>query len=239
MSEVMTVETIIEAEWLLKNYWTKMRFAYRPHGHGWSDVDVLAYHPEKKNLVIAESKVRGPKKSILAYTEDTKASRGTILKSSGYPKKNTYFLFLQNLPKICEDGVVFNNFGKMVKTLTVQHVSNYVIAEDLKDEACKSVRQAALKQLKKCRTRLPSNLEVKVELDSTLDVIARIIELENDHQQGRRYGHPVLDIAREINRYVHPKVNRAGRGKARTEPVKDQAVKQFAEAIGMVRYELK
>ncbi|MBU4185423.1 MAG: hypothetical protein KKI12_06545 [Proteobacteria bacterium] len=61
MSEAMTSESIVEAEWLLKGYWTKMRFAFQTDKGGWSDVDILAYHPESKHLVISESKVRGPK----------------------------------------------------------------------------------------------------------------------------------------------------------------------------------
>ena len=58
MSEAMTAELIVEADWLLKGYWTKMRFAFQSDKRGWSDVDIMAYHPESKHLVISESKVR-------------------------------------------------------------------------------------------------------------------------------------------------------------------------------------
>lgn len=69
MSEVMTSESIIEAEWLLKGYWSKMRFAFKTPKGAWSDVDVLAYNPEEKHLVISESKVRGPKNIVCGYTK--------------------------------------------------------------------------------------------------------------------------------------------------------------------------
>ena len=221
MSEVMISESIVESEWILKGYWTKMRFAYQTPKGGWSDVDILAYNPEEMHLIISESKVRGPKKDIFAYTEHSKNKYGTILE---YDDDN-YFSFIENLPEICSDGVIFSNFRKMVKTLTVQLVSNYVIDDSLKNEAEASV-------LNKIKELLPnSGTKIKVMLDSTMDVISRVIELENKHEQGRRYGHPMLDIAREINRYSNPNVRYAGQGKAKTEPVKKQAFQSFINAI--------
>jgi hypothetical protein len=52
-----------------------------------------------------------------------------------------------------------------------------------------------------------------VLIETTLQVISRIIESEDRSEQGRRYGHPILDIAREINRYIHPNILSAGRSK--------------------------
>ncbi len=221
MSEAMISESIVESEWILKGYWTKMRFAYQTGKGGWSDVDILAYNPEKKHLIISESKVRGPKKDIYAYTEHTKNKYGSILDYDG----NNYFSFIENLPEIIADGIVFSNFNKMVKLVTIQLVSNYVIDSTLKHEAKETVKKKVLDVL--------PNLEVKfdVRLDSTMDVISRVIELENEHVQGRRYGHPMLDIAREINRYSNPNVRYAGKGNSKVEPVKEQAIKPLKEAI--------
>ncbi|WP_424948313.1 hypothetical protein [Candidatus Spongiihabitans sp.] len=220
MSEAMTVELIVESEWMLKKYWTKPRFAYQTKSSGWSDVDVLSYHPETKHLVISESKVRGRKKAIHAYTEHTKEKHGTILEY-----KPAYFSFIPNLPKICSDGVVFTKFSKMVKTITVQVVSNCVIDKSLKNEAESSV-------LEEIEKYMPSSkAKIEVTLDSTMDVISRVIEAENKHNQGRRYGHPMLDIAREINRYFYPNVGGAGKTKDKTEAVKKQAIQPFLQAI--------
>ncbi len=227
----MTVETIVEAEYILKDYWTKMRFPYQTKGKGWSDVDILAYNPEKKHLVISESKVRGPKKNVSAYTEDTKKAYGTILEFDG----DNYFSFIKNLPKICSDKTVFNDFDKMVKKLTIQLVSNIIIEDELKASAAECVLKKVKAELKNSNPSLPANMEIEVKIDTTMDVIARVIEEEKKHPQGRRYGHAMLDIAREINRYSNPTVNYAGRGKSKTGPIKKQAVKQFAEAVGMVR----
>ena len=231
MSEVMTVESIIEAEWQLQNYWTKARFAFKTETGHWSDVDVLAYHPEEKQLVIAESKVRGPKKKVFAFNRQTRQNHGTILDFSAHvnSKGTNHFDFIRHLPTICSDDVVFKDFGKMVDTLIVQHVSNYVITDDLKEEARKCVQEKVICVMKKCKPALYKKLKIEAQLDTTLEVLARIIELENRDRQGRRYGHPVLDIAREINRYLHPKVRGGGREKIDIASVKQQAIKPLAE----------
>jgi len=220
MSEAMTSESIVEAEWLLKGYWSKMRFAFQTEKGAWSDVDVLAYNPEEKHLVISESKVRGPKDIVFAYTESTEEKYGSILE---YDDDN-YFLFLRHLPLLCSDGVIFGDFRKMVKKVTVQLVSNYVVTEEAKASAYSSIKQNITKY------NLPVNVEFL--LDTTLDVIARIIIEERASGQGKRYGHPVLDIAREINRYFYPSVRYAGHSKASVENVKQQAISKFIEAIG-------
>jgi hypothetical protein len=57
---------------------------------------------------------------------------------------------------------------------------------------------------------VPAGVTLEVLLETTLDVICRIIASENESNHGRRYGHPVIDIAREVNRYMHPEVGYAG-----------------------------
>ena len=44
MAEAMTAEMIVEADWILKGYWTKLRYPFRV-ASGWSDIDILAYAP--------------------------------------------------------------------------------------------------------------------------------------------------------------------------------------------------
>lgn len=202
MSEVMVSEGIIESYWLLKDYWTRVRFAYQTENGGWSDIDVVAYDPETRHLVIAESKVRGPKKAIYAYTELTQDKYGSLLDYDG----NNYFSFLKNLPRICSDGVLFKNFSRMVDKITVQLVSNYVIDQDVMEDA----KAAVLAQVKSILPKM--KCEIEVMLNSTMDIMVQVIEQENEMTKGRRYGNAMLDIAREMNRYAHPDIKYAGRG---------------------------
>lgn len=202
MSEVMVSEGIIESYWLLKDYWTRVRFAYQTENGGWSDIDVVAYDPETRHLVIAESKVRGPKKAIYAYTELTQDKYGSLLDYDG----NNYFSFLKNLPRICSDGILFKNFSRMVDKITVQLVSNYVIDQDVMEDA----KATVLAQVKSILPKM--KCEIEIMLNSTMDIMVQVIELENEMTKGRRYGNAMLDIAREINRYAHPDIKYAGRG---------------------------
>ena len=202
MSEVMVSEGIIESYWLLKDYWTRVRFAYQTENGGWSDIDVVAYDPETRHLVIAESKVRGPKKAIYAYTELTQDKYGSLRDYDG----NNYFSFLKNLPRICSDGILFKNFSRMVDKITVQLVSNYVIDQDVMEDA----KAAVLAQVKSILPKMKCELEVM--LNSTMDIMVQVIEQENEMTKGRRYGNAMLDIAREMNRYAPPDIKYAGRG---------------------------
>ena len=108
----------------------------------------------------------------------------------------------------------------------MQLVSNTVILPGLLDEA-----KASVVSYVKKKTDLPSGVRVDAMLDSTLDVLARIVVCERERRQGRRYGHPVIDVARELNRYLDPSIAGAGRGKARLDPVKRQGLLSFWEAI--------
>jgi len=221
MSEAMTSELVIEAEWLLRNYWTKMRYAFQTDNGSWSDVDVLSYNPENKHLVVSESKVRGPKDAVYAYTKHTASKYGSILE---YDDGN-YFSFLRHLPILCSDNVIFSKFEKMVKRVTVQLVSNYIITTETKETALSNVNDEIN------RFDLPVNTDIRI--DTTLDVISNVLITERESVQGRRYGHPVLDIAREINRYFYPSVRYAGRDTNAVNNVRKEAIKSFIDALGI------
>jgi hypothetical protein len=221
MAEAMTVETILEADLQLKGFWTRVRFPFQTDNGGWSDIDVLGYNPERRELVLAESKVRGPKKDVYAYTADTKKRCGDILEFDLYDGRPNYFSFLDNVKRVCSDRVLFESFTNMVGSLTIQLVSNYYIAPDCKKDAQRTI-------LARVRSSVPKRVNVRIELETTLDVIARIICNENAHPQGRRYGNPMLDLAREINRYMHPNIRCAGR---ETEPIRTAFEDTFQTAL--------
>ena len=183
MSEAMTSESIIEAEWILKNYWTRVRFAFQTEHGAWSDVDVLAYRPETKHLVVAESKVKG----------------------------------------LCEDGVVFSSFRRMVKRITVQLVCNYIVSEEIRESTKEEVLRA------KGAKKLPAPMNL--ELDTTIDVLGRIVQLERQSGKGRRYGHPILDVARELNRYFSPTIYGRRELGRDTELFKKELVSGFPSSI--------
>lgn len=219
MSEAMTVETIVEAYWRLQGYWTKLRFPFQTQGRGWSDIDVLAYHPEKKIIVISESKVRGPKRDVYAYTNFSREKYGDIFK---YDDSN-YLGFLEQVKLICSDEVVFRKFSKMVDRIIIQLVSNYYIDDSVMEKVKDDI-------YRKIKNSIPSGIEIEIRLDTTFHIICQIIKLEKSNLQGRRYGHPVIDIARELNRYLIPTVKYAG-GRKEALKIKEKFRTMFEESL--------
>jgi hypothetical protein len=220
MSEAMTVEMIVEADWLLKDFWTKLRFPLRTQGGDWTDIDVLAYNPETKVLVIAESKVYSKKKDVWAYTGNAQGGCENLFDHAG-----RYLSWLPLIELACKDGVIFEHFEPMVEKLIIQLVSNCVISDDIKSKAESKVSE-------RVRKDVPQSVRLEITLESTLDVIARIICAENACEQERRYGHPVLDIARELNRYMHPRISGAGR-RPEDDPIKKEFVQKLLRALGI------
>jgi len=112
----------------------------------------------------------------------------------------------------------------MVDSLTIQLVSNYYVEPE-----CKKGAHATI--FKRVPASVRKRVKVRIELETTLDVMARIISKENEYPQGRRYGNAMLDIARELNRYMHPSIKYAGRGRASTDPIKKALAGTFENAF--------
>ena len=101
---------------------------------------------------------------------------------------------------------------------------NYYISKDVKEDAERSVRNRVADEI-------PSGVKLRIQLETTLDLILRIIVNENSSSQGRRYGHPVIDIAREINRYLQPNIRYAGRGAEAINTIKKDLAKKIHDVF--------
>lgn len=112
----------------------------------------------------------------------------------------------------------------MVQTLTVQLVSNYYVPESMRQVAVDAV-------LGRIRGEVPDGVEVDVLLESTLEVLCRVIRMENESGQGKRYGHPVLDLVRELNRYMHPDIKYAGNDRQAVQEIKGALVEMLLAAL--------
>lgn len=220
MSEAMTVETIVEAYWRLQGYWTKLRFPFQTEGRGWSDIDILAYHPEEKVFVISESKVKGSKRDVYAYTDFSRKKYGDIFEYD----EDSYLSFLKNIKLICSNRGVFKEFKRMVKKVIIQLVSNYYIDDLMMPKVKKDI-------FRKIKNSIPSGIDSEIRLDTTFHIICEIIKVEKSSLQGRRYGHPVIDIARELNRYLIPNVKYAG-GRKEALKIKEKFRTMFEESLG-------
>jgi hypothetical protein len=55
--------------------------------------------------------------------------------------------------------------------------------------------------------------------------------MEKSGKQGRRYGHPIIDVMRELNRYLTPKVKYVG-GQSEALRIKEKLRAIFEESLG-------
>jgi hypothetical protein len=198
----------------------KPRFPFQTEKGGWSDIDVLAYQPEEQWLVIGESKVRGPKDAIYAYISDPDVPDRNIFSFDDAG----YLGFLKHVGRISTGRDVFQNFEKMVKRLTIKLVSNYLIVDEDQQSVVKTV-------LDSVQPDVPRTISLDVRLETILDVVCRIIREEHKSGQGRRYGHPILDLAREINRYMHPSIQCAGRDRQTTTAIRKALEEKLIAAL--------
>ena len=216
MAEAMTVELVIDAYWSLKRYWTHPRFSFQTQKGGWSDFDVIAYHPSDKVLVVSESKVRGRATDVFAFNPYTKKHIKTKNGSSNFAEweggPKDYLNFISNIHYVWEDNLIFDSrkkFKESVSKLIIQLVSNYEIAPELLTDSKESITGLFFSRATGCPLRKKA---ISIDLTTPFDLYCEIQSTIMKKPQGRRYGNPILDLARELNRFLYPKVLQGGQG---------------------------
>lgn len=229
MSEVMTSESIVEGEWMLDGFWTKPRFQYWT-GRGWGDIDVLAFHPKSGHVVISESKAQGKARALFAFT--TNRDHQTFEQYIQATHSN-YLGILNQIDIICQNQVV-RELCPDVKIITVQLVCNIVVDESRKP----AVQKELLGKITEKLNRIDEfrNITINFQIDTHIDVISRILiktrkAVEDGY--GKRYGHPILDFARELNRYLDPVLPDLGRDEEMQKKMKEQAISTFLSSLGL------
>ena len=208
MSEMMTTELLVEAEWILQEYWTKGRYPIQTLRGGWSDFDVVAFHPHtkyskyngKSHLVIAEAKAFGTKGNVYVTTEKNKNITLKNIKdlwTLSPEKGDPYFRFLHRIKDM--NGPLLELVQNSVEAVTIQLVSNWILEKEIKESVEETLKEAVVNGIPLLKGKL-----VNCALETPLEVFWRIMKLEKENIQGRRYGNPILDLAREFNRYLHP-----------------------------------
>lgn len=112
----------------------------------------------------------------------------------------------------------------MVKKVIIQLVSNYYIDDLMMPKVRNDIYW-------KIKNSIPNGIKPEIRLDTTFQIICEIIKLEQSSSQGRRYGHPVIDIARELNRYLMANVKYAG-GHKEALKIKEKFRTMFQESLG-------
>ena len=84
--------------------------------------------------------------------------------------------------------------------MTIQLVSNWMI--DQGENVKERIEIALSKKIKELS--FFKEKEVHCRIDTPMEIFKEIMEMVERDGQGRRYGHPILDLAREFNRYLKP-----------------------------------
>lgn len=232
LSEAMTVERMIEAYWDLNRYWTKVRLPIKV-SKNYTDIDVVAYNPLENILIIAESKVKGNKNAIRSYLPllDEKGINFVEfdkVKENGKEKQD-YLSFIRHYNddfiKQILQALSLPDDRKI--TINFHLVSNYVVEASILNKVKEEVKEALNKNLTEYQFD-------SVILESTFDLFCNILAKDNKDEKdedtvGKRYGHPVLDIAREINRYMNPKIEFKKYGSINDRSDKEQKIKEELE----------
>jgi hypothetical protein len=233
MAEAMTVELIVDAYWNLKEFWTRSRVSFQTGKRGWSDFDIIAYKPSSQTLVVSESKARGRARDVFAFNSYTKkyAKRKYNCSTFAEYEKEDYLSFISNIPHIWENNLIFGSYKKFkesVSELIIQLVSNYTIIPELLLESEESIKNLFLTLAPRCPFRRE---DIHVNLTTPFNLFCEIQSIIIKEPQGHRYGNAILDLARELNRYLYPKVRYGGRGASAL--LKKETSKRLFEAFGL------
>ena len=233
MAETMTVELIIDAYWTLKGFWTRSRVSFQTGKRGWSDFDIIAYKPSSQTQVVSESKARGRARDVFAFNSYTKkyAKRKYNCSTFAEYEEDDYLSFISNIHYIWENNLIFDshkNFKESVSQLILQLVSNYEIAPELLAESEESVRDSFFSTISGCPL---GRRAISVDLTTPFDLFCEIQSMIIKDPKGHRYGNPILDLAREFNRYLYPKVHNGGHGTSAL--MKKETRKQFSKSFGI------
>ena len=214
MSEMMALELLVEAEYILRDYWTKGRFPVQTALSGWSDFDVVAFNPHvvafkphlvdpnlegKSHLVLSEAKAYGTKNQVYVTTvknQDMTLSNIDNLWSLAPKDNDPYFRFLYQIKEI--KGSLLKLIQESVQIVTIQIASNWIVDQGVKG----NIESKLAEKVKEIS--LMKDKTVICSIETPMEIFSRIMMLEHEKDQGRRYGNPILDLAREFNRYLDP-----------------------------------
>lgn len=220
MAEAMTVESMIQAYWHMEHYFTIPRFSFlkeRIDGSGYSDIDLLAFKtaqwidPETKTnidddrgktiLVLCESKAHGEKNKI-KYDDYKKEKFIDFDSLKDEANQHDLIKFYFNVDYIITHGSLNNLINlNNLDILKLQFISTALFCNE--DIIVKSIENKIRELfIDKYKFTNPTFL-VKLEITTHFDIINKLFAQVQKDETGKRYGNPVLDFVRELNRYIN------------------------------------
>ena len=228
--EAMSVESIIQAYWQRKNYFTIPRYSFIKKGinkkgknsSGYSDIDLLAfktkqgiYHGCQDNndrdnsiLVLCESKAHGEKNEIKFddYSkpkfEDFNSLKDEDLDAlKDDSTQHDLVKFYFNVRYILENESLNTLIDlSTLDKLKLQFVSTALFCNET--EILNKIKNNITKLFKHKYKPYNKKFEVELEITTHFDIINKLFLLVRKDESGKRYGNMILDFVRELNRYI-------------------------------------
>lgn len=221
--EAMAVETLLAALWELDGYLTKTRVAYKV-SNGYSDMDIIGL--KKTCLRIGECKARYSPNTVMVITDEIENFYEDWLKSWGK--------FSINLNYFWDAGYEWLPNRQEIEELELWFCGNIFFQNE-------EIRKKAERDfINSIYDLLPNGLKSKtsIVLKSTFEVITEVIKLLNewvepeDERQsgwGKRFGNPIIDTFRELNRYLNCKHAEGGSSIVKSSAIRSQTFSSFSE----------
>ncbi len=212
MAEAMTVESMIQAYWHMEHYFTMPRFSFRKerdNGTGYSDIDLLAFKvPQwteigdesdrgKTILVLCESKAHGEKNKIKFDDFNKEKFNDFTDKSSQHDLIKFYLNIHHTISHKSLDNLIDL---RTLDKLKLQFVSTALHSNDgiIKKRIEEEIKAVFIDKYETPKDKF----EVELEITTHFDIIKKLFVQVQKDDSGKRYGNPVLDFVRELNRYL-------------------------------------
>jgi len=222
--EVMAVEELVAAAWELEDFLVCRRHPiWLEEQHSYSDVDLVGVRSRPSEVRIGECKVQSGARTVYCYNGDYEFVDGFM---EGWAP------FMDNIPLLWDRDLRpdWLPLTTDVQKIQVWFCGNFWFTDE---DARRRANRDLTSYLKK--TVAPHGAKGKIEgrvyttLDLILKCIAGVGENTVKWEWGKRYGHPMLDVFRELVRYAHPSPE--GGGQIRTE-ISKKCIERLCAVLG-------
>ena len=208
--EAMAMERVLALSWEAQGYFTRLRLPLQTTKGGWTDLDVVGFHPTDRVLRIGECKFRGPARTIWGIRPVTRKNVGEWV----HWAMTLDHLRLPLHPR--NHGRLMGLFPARPRKIEVVILGNWWIPHAQQASAKAYVTDLVRKVYARVPAEhRPPQMRITGELKSGIDVILELWETvaaETADGRGRRFGDPLLDALREIVRHLEGRVSDGGRG---------------------------
>lgn len=216
--EAMSSELMVSALWELDGFLTQNRIPIRVQG-GWSDIDVIGVN-RKRHVRMAECKVRGSARLVLAIPDGKAFVR--------FLHKHDWSSSLDNVDRAYSGEMGWLPTKSQTRRFEFWFLANLWFPDQKEQRNAEVVLASYLGKL----LGQPMSKKSRARIFTTRDIILEIFQrVENkvlEEGTGKRFGNPILDLFREMVRYLNPQPTGGGQVGTR---ISEETARLFGKAF--------